>query len=458
MKHMDAKGNTHIIFGLGQSGLSCARYFDRIEQPYLLVDTRENPPGKDDISLLSHCQGASFGDIDESILTDCLQLVVSPGISLQTPFVQKATALDIDVCGDVELFARACNKPIVAITGSNGKSTVTDLTDKLINAAGIRSQKAGNIGLPVLDFLPQDKAEIYVLELSSFQLDTTDSLAPEIAVLLNISEDHLDRYSGFKQYCQSKQKIYQRAKYKVFNFDDELTHPAKICKNDLGFSLQIPKNNQSLSLSHIKPLQSDKDLLSYELVVNQVDIMSCNLLNITGKHNFANVLASLNILACLNIVIDKNVLQVLKGYKGLKHRFQLVKGDNLCQWINDSKATNVGATIAALNSLDLDPDTHLILIAGGDSKQSELSPLVQPLEEKVNSLILMGKDAELFNRLSSKVASYLVENMHQAVCKAKQLIDGKTIILLSPACSSLDMFSSFEARGDEFIAEVRACA
>jgi len=458
MKHMDAKGNTHIIFGLGQSGLSCARYFDRIEQPYLLVDTRDDPPGKDDIYLLSHCQGVSFGNIDESILTDCLQLIVSPGISLQTPLVKKAKTLNIDVCGDVEIFARACNKPIVAITGSNGKSTVTDLTDKLINAAGIRTQKAGNIGLPVLDFLPQDKAEIYVLELSSFQLDTTDSLAAEVAVLLNISEDHLDRYSGFKQYCLSKQKIYQRAKHRVFNFDDELTHPTEIYKNDLAFSLQMPKNNQNTSLSYIKPFLSDKNLLSYELVVNQLDIMSCNQLNITGKHNFANVLASLNVLTCLDIEINKNVLQALQEYQGLKHRFQLVKRDNLCQWINDSKATNVGATIAALDSLDLEPDTQLILIAGGDSKQSELNPLVRPLEEKVNSLILMGKDAELFNKLSSKVASYFVENMHQAVSKAKQLIDGKTIILLSPACSSLDMFESFEARGDEFIAEVRACA
>ena len=458
MKHMDAKGNTHIIFGLGQSGLSCARYFDRIEQSYLLLDTRENPPGEGEVELLSYCQGICFGEIDDSILADCRQLVVSPGISLQTPLVKKAKSLNIDVCGDIELFARACNKPIVAITGSNGKSTVTDLTDKLINAAGIKAQKGGNIGLPVLDFLPQDKAEIYVLELSSFQLDTTDSLAPEVAVLLNLSEDHLDRYSGFKQYCQSKQKIYQRAKYKVFNFDDELTHPQNICKNDLAFSLMMPENDQSLSLSYIKPLPIDKDLLSYELVVNQADIISSRLLNITGKHNFANVLASLNILTSLNIKIDQNIRQVLQGYKGLKHRFQLVKRDSQCQWINDSKATNVGATIAALDSFDLEPGTQLILIAGGDSKQSDLSPLVQPLESKVTALVLLGKDAELFAKLSSKVSSYLVENMQQAVNKAKQLIDGKSVVLLSPACTSLDMFKNFEARGDAFISEVRACA
>lgn len=458
MKYMDAIGNTHIIFGLGQSGLSCARYFDRIEQTYLLLDTRENPPGEIEIEQLSHCQGFYFGEIDESILAGCCQLVVSPGISLQTPLVKKAIALNIDVCGDVEIFSRACNKPIVAITGSNGKSTVTDLTDKLINASGIKAQKGGNIGLPVLDFLPQDKAELYVLELSSFQLDTTDSLAPEVAVLLNLSEDHLDRYSGFEQYCQSKQKIYQRAKYKVFNFDDALTHPQNICKNDLAFSLMMPRIDQSLFVSYIKPLPIDNDLLSYELVVDDVDVVSSRLLNIAGKHNFANVLACLNILTCLNIDISQSILQVLQRYKGLKHRFQLVKRDSQCEWINDSKATNVGATIAALDSLELDSTTQLILIAGGDSKQSQLSPLVQPLEDKVSALVLLGKDAELFARLSSNISSYLVENMQQAVCKAKQLIDGKTVILLSPACSSLDMFKNFEARGDAFISEVRACA
>lgn len=455
---MDAKGDTHIIFGLGQSGLSCARYFDRIEQTYLLLDTRKNPPGEKEVEHLSHCQGVYFGEIDQSILNGCRQLVVSPGISLQTPLVKKAKAINIDVCGDVELFARACNKPIVAITGSNGKSTVTDLTDKLINASHIKSQKGGNIGLPVLDFLPQDEADIYVLELSSFQLDTTDSLAPEVAVLLNLSEDHLDRYSGFEQYCRSKQKIYQRAKYRVFNFDDELTYPQKVCKNDLAFSLVNSVDNQSLSLSYLDTKSAGDDLLSYGLVVNHVDIMSSNLLSITGKHNFANVLACLNILTCLNIEINQDILKVLQEYKGLKHRFQLVKRDSQCQWINDSKATNVGATIAALNSLDLEPEAQLILIAGGDSKQSELSSLIQPLEDKVSALVLLGKDAELFAKLSSKLAFYRVENMRQAVCKAKQLVDGKGVVLLSPACSSLDMYKNFEARGDAFISEVRACA
>ncbi len=455
---MDVKGNTHIIFGLGQSGLACARYFDRIQQPYSLLDTRQNPPGKKDIQALKYCQQCYFGEFDESILTDCQQLVVSPGISLTTPLVQKAIALNIDVCGDVEIFARVCKKPIVAITGSNGKSTVTDLTDKLINAAGIKSQKGGNIGLPVLDFLPQDSAELYVLELSSFQLDTTDSLSPRVAVLLNLSEDHMDRYSGFEQYCQSKHKVYQQAECRVFNLDDELTHPSTITNKDLAFSLLPPSHQQLSSLSYIAPRQSSGYLQCYDLVVKGQVIVSSASLNITGKHNLANALASLNILNYLDIEIDKNVLQALQQYQGLKHRFQLVLRAEHCQWINDSKATNVGATIAALNSLESGSNTQLILIAGGDSKHSELSPLIRPFEDKVSALILLGKDAQLFAELTEKVNSYLVENMHQAVCKAKELIDGPAVILLSPACSSLDMYKNFEVRGDEFIAAVRACA
>ncbi len=455
---MDTKGNTHIIFGLGQSGLSCARYFDRIGQTYSLLDTRENPPGKNDVQGLKYCRAFYFGAIEETILDNCQQLVVSPGIALNTPLVQQAIKLGIDVCGDVEIFSRACKKPIIAITGSNGKSTVTDLTDKLIQAAGIKSQKCGNIGLPVLDFLPEDSAELYVLELSSFQLDTTDSLKPKVAVLLNLSEDHMDRYPGFEQYCQSKHKIFQRATHIIFNQDDELTYPQKISENDLAFSLKVPSDNKLSQTSYINRSDSNHDFTGYDLIVKRQNIVSSNLLNITGKHNYANALASLNILSCLDIEIDETILVALQSYGGLEHRFQLVLRVDNCEWINDSKATNVGATIAALNSVEVTQNTQLILIAGGDSKQSELSPLIRPLEDKVSEMVLLGKDAKLLSQLTPKVTSYLVDDMHQAVCKAKELIKNKAVVLLSPACSSLDMFKSFEARGEEFIAAVRACA
>jgi len=454
---MDREKNMHIIFGLGQSGLSCARYFDRISQPYYLLDTRENPPGRSDVENLKYCEGFYFGQsfdfkiIDESIFTNCQQLIVSPGISLDNFFVKKAKELGIEVCGDIEIFARVCKKPIIVITGSNGKSTVTDLTDKLLRASGINSQKGGNIGLPVLDFLPDDKADVYVLELSSFQLDTTCSLKPEVAVLLNICEDHLDRYEDFEGYCQSKHKVYQQARCAVFNQDDILTYPKKVFKDSLTFSISLNQNdNKDISKITVSEV-------GYDLLVKDNFIISSDELRITGKHNFANVLASLNILNRMNVEINDDVREALRSFEGLKHRFQLVSRKDNCEWINDSKATNVGATIAALNSVELSSQKHLILIAGGDSKQSDLAPLIKPLEEKVNDMILLGKDAVLFADLTSKVTSYFVENMYQAVCKAKELINGKTTVLLSPACASLDMYKDFEERGDEFIAAVRAC-
>jgi len=457
MMNKQTKKSKQIIFGLGQSGLSCARYFDRIGQAYSLFDTREEPPGEKDIASLKYCEKYysgkkfDFESIDESVFANCQQMIVSPGIALETPFVEKAKQLNIDVCGDVELFARTCNKPIIAITGSNGKSTVTDLTDRLLNAAGMNSQKGGNIGLAVLDFLPEQGNEIYVLELSSFQLDTTYSLKPEVAVLLNLSEDHLDRYQGFDDYCQSKKRIYKDAKYVIFNQDDHLTYPSTISERAFSFSV-LPKAQDTENVSRI-----DRSASGYDLYVKGQFVIASDELSITGIHNFANVLASLTILDCLKVKLDENILKALRSFSGLKHRFQLVLRGNNTEWINDSKATNVGATIAALNSVETCEEHQLILIAGGDSKQSDLTPLIEPLETKVKSMVLLGKDAKLFAELTSKVTSYFVDNMHQAVCKAKELISGQTTVLLSPACASLDMYENFEERGEEFISAVRAC-
>ncbi len=458
MRQMSDKNNKHIIFGLGQSGLSCARYFDRIGQPYGILDTRQQPPGISELDNLSLCTFVQLGEADEVILKDCQQLIVSPGIDLNIPFIKKAIDLGVDVCGDVEIFARNCDKTVVAITGSNGKSTVTDLTDRLISAAGLNSQKGGNIGLPVLDFLPQDSADIYVLELSSFQLDSTHSLAPKVAVLLNLSEDHLDRYQGFEQYCHSKQSIFRNSEFRVFNQDDRLTYPKIITENCRSFSIATEPNIADSNVSYIKNNSTSPDLPNHRLVVKQQTVIASSSLNITGKHNLANVLASLNILDCLDIKIDNKVLCALEQYKGLNHRFQLVLRKNNVTWINDSKATNVGATIAALESVDLSGASQLVLIAGGDSKQSDLNPLVKYLDEHVTHMVLIGKDAKLFSKLSSKVKSYIVDNMQQAVIKALSIINGSATILLSPACSSLDMYINFEDRGNDFIASVRKYA
>jgi UDP-N-acetylmuramoylalanine--D-glutamate ligase len=449
----DIKNTKHIIYGLGQSGLSCARYFDRISKHYFIVDSRESPPGVDSLKSLKFCLGFQFGNLQSTLLDGCEQLIVSPGISLNDPFVVEAKRLNIDICGDVEIFARACNKPIIAITGSNGKSTVTDLTEKLLQSAGIRAQKAGNIGLPVLDYLPEPKADLFVLELSSFQLDTTNSLKPEIALLLNISEDHMDRYENYGDYIASKHQVYNGAKHCIYNNDDRETKPKTVDASIQSFSVEaMPSESNSVN-SYIS-----SDQLGYQIMINGVAVIHTNRLSITGIHNWKNVLASLTVLALCKLPFDKAVLSVLESYKGLPHRFQLVSRNQQCEWINDSKATNVGATVSAIESIVLEEKQQLILIAGGDSKGSDLSPLAPVLLEKVDYLILLGMDAKkLAQQVPAKQAIF-VDSMQQAVDKARELIGQGDKVLLSPACASLDMYANFEARGNAFVEAVRACA
>jgi len=288
----------HIIFGLGKSGLACARYFDRIRKPYTIVDTRKNL-NLECVKPLAYCQSTFFGDLNNGLIRHCEQLIVSPGISLQHPLIKKAQQLNVDICGDVELFARECRKPIVAITGSNGKSTVTDLTATAISLSGLDCQKGGNIGLPVLDFLPQQRADIYVLELSSFQLDTTESLHTEVSLVLNVSEDHMDRYADFDQYLQSKKSIYKNSKHRIFNWQDRNTVPADMSSSDMAITSHKIEPQLMQQQAYLKPSGQ-----GFDLWVNETKIVNSKQLSITGIHNLMNVLASLATLDCLNIKIS----------------------------------------------------------------------------------------------------------------------------------------------------------
>ncbi len=442
----------HIIFGLGKSGIACAGYFDRINKPYSLIDSRENVD-LECLKSLSCCQSTFFGELDNSLVEGCEQLVLSPGISLNHPLVQRAQQLKIDVCGDVELFARECHKPIVAITGSNGKSTVTDLIAKVMSLNGLDCQKGGNIGLPVLDFLPLQQADIYVLELSSFQLDSTESLRPSVAILLNISEDHMDRYLDFDDYIYSKKKIYNKAKHRIFNWQDKNTHPLEISALDMAFTRQKLSSKKIQNQAYLRPNEQ-----SFDLCINDKKVVNSKQLNITGIHNMMNVLACLATLECLDMKLSQQAMDGLKKYQGLAHRFQLVSRYLDCEWIDDSKATNVGATLAAIKSLDLSGNKQLILIAGGDSKQSDLSPLKQPFNSRVSHLILMGVDAKKLAAVVPSKQPIFANDMKAAVQKAADLCEPGDVVLLSPACSSLDMYSNFEARGLDFQKAVRECA
>jgi UDP-N-acetylmuramoylalanine--D-glutamate ligase len=443
------------IFGLGQSGVSAARYLQRTEQDFFVVDTRDNPPGKDEIKSLNHCRQTYFGTVPQENLNQLSMIIVSPGISKDITALALARSSGVEVIGDVELFVRNTNKKIVAITGSNGKSTVTDLTHKLLVAAGINAVIGGNYGIAVLDYLPENSAELYVLELSSFQLDTTPSIAADVAVILNISEDHMDRYESFEDYRQSKLSLTKRAKSLVINADDpniEVDSREKIIK----FSMK-----QASSASYSTCIENSK----CHLLVNGQAFISADQLQISGIHNWSNVLVALAVFELLNLKLNNNVVEALKNYQGLPHRFQLIESTDNTDWINDSKATNVGATQAALNSIDKALYSRIILIAGGDAKDSDLQPLKAPLSQ-IDYLIVMGKDANQFKSLISLDKYCLVDSMQSAVNKAKEVIsfyhnssqENRAIVLLSPACSSLDMYKNFEARGQAFIDAIKECA
>ena len=447
----NAENKLACIFGLGKTGISAARYLQRMQKDFFVVDSRAEPPGKKEIELLQNCRETYYGHIPEKRLLDASMIILSPGVTPQLAEITKAKKAGVEVLGDIEIFVRSTNKKIVAITGSNGKSTVTDLTHQLLCAAGKNAQIGGNFGVPVLDCLPEDEAEIYVLELSSFQLDTTCSLKAEVAVVLNISEDHMDRYDSFDQYRESKLSIYQGAAHALVNIDEaEVSTYFKQATS--CYSLTNKNANYHL----------EKRADGYWFVCNENTLLRTDELTITGNHNWSNVLASLGILAELEIEITEPVLTRLKNYQGLAHRFQLVSKNSDIDWVNDSKATNVGATLAALEGVNDDYYDPVVLIAGGDAKGSDLSPLKSAIESKVSALILIGKDAELLAQLASENKSYFSEDMRSAVIKAKEFVDEKVIVgkrplvLLSPACASLDMYKNFEERGRIFCDEVEA--
>ncbi|WP_196137163.1 UDP-N-acetylmuramoyl-L-alanine--D-glutamate ligase [Aliikangiella sp. G2MR2-5] len=436
------------VFGLGKTGLSAARYLQRIGQPFFVVDTRQAPDGTDELLAMDCCKQVYLGDIEQDTLNIAEKIILSPGVDPRISWIKNAVEAGVEIVGDIELFARSSSAKIIAITGSNGKSTVTDLTFQLLKAAGKEAAIGGNFGKPVLDYLPQDEAEIYVLELSSFQLDSTSSLNAEVATILNITEDHMDRYGNFDEYASSKLSIYEGARSKLVNLDDPLTIP-KSEKDFVGFSLENQECKYHLDKNDF-------------LVCENTKIINVNELNVTGRHNWANALASLAILNELNIAITPEIITALKSYRGLKHRFELIKRTPKVDWINDSKATNVGSTEAALNSIDRDFYQCVVLIAGGVAKGADLSPLRKPLKMKVDHVLALGKDRELIADLVSADIVTFVDSMRLAVEKAQGYIsancgdDKKGLVLLSPACASLDMYPNFEARGEEFVNAVEA--
>ncbi|WP_341707550.1 UDP-N-acetylmuramoyl-L-alanine--D-glutamate ligase [Halopseudomonas sp.] len=430
-----------IIVGLGSSGLSVARYLAGQGLSFAVADTRQNPPGLEQLKRFAPMADLYLGELDEKLLSSADELIVSPGIAVATPALQAAAKAGVSIVGDIELFARAAKAPIVAITGSNAKSTVTTLVGEMAAAAGVKVAVGGNLGTPALDLLDHN-AELYVLELSSFQLETTDRLNALVATVLNVSEDHMDRYSGLPAYHMAKHRIFRGAQQVVINRDDALSRPL--------VADQLPCLTFGLSRPDFKGFglleQDGHTWLAYEFSA----LMPVSDLRIRGAHNQSNALAALALGQAAGLPMDA-MLQALKTFPGLAHRCQWVGSHAGVEFFDDSKATNVGAALAAINGFAADMSGKLVLIAGGDGKGADFSSLREPVAEHCRAVVLIGRDAELIAAaLDPQTQLVRVASIEEAVTAAAALAERGDLVLLSPACASLDMFRNFEERGRLF--------
>ncbi len=437
----------YVIVGLGLTGLSCARYLASQHIPFAVNDTRDNPPLLAQFRETFPDQSIVLGKLDESLLENASGLIVSPGVSIKNPLIAKQIARGIEVIGDIELFARMKKAPVIAITGTNAKSTVTTLVGEMAIQSGLNTAVGGNLGIPVLDFVLQKKAaELFVLELSSFQLETTYSLAPEVATVLNITPDHMDRYTTLAEYATAKKNVYKNCSVAVCNRDDILTDCGlDFQKQKLHFTLKQPQQNE------FGLIQKKRDI--YLALEDQL-LMPVAELPILGRHYQANALAALAIGHGYGFSLN-SMIDALKKFKGLPHRCQLVSILKGVFWYNDSKGTNVGATLAAIEGLGADMQGKMILIAGGVSKNADFSPLIPVVQKYIKVMILMGEAAPLLEDIFGQyVKIYFVKSMAEAVNLAESISKAPDIVLLSPACASLDMFKNFEHRGEVFMQSV----
>ncbi len=432
----------HVVVGLGRSGLSAVRYLVQKGFSVAVTDSRAQPPNTKECKEQFPGVLISAGKLDENLLARATKIIISPGVALYEPAIAAQIKRGIPVVGDIELFAEAAKAPVIGITGTNAKSTVTTLVGEMAHAAGIHVAVGGNLGTPALELLTTPHPELFVLELSSFQLETTYSLAPKVATVLNVTPDHMDRYNTLEDYCAAKQRIYSLAEIVVCNRDDPLTeYQGKTLKRKIYFTLEQPEENEFGLLK-----QSGEIYLAYE---NQT-LIPARELPILGRHYQANALASLAIGLGYGLPMHAMV-QTLLQFKGLPHRCQLVRERNGVFWYNDSKGTNVGATLAAINGLGPEIQGKLILIAGGVGKNADFSPLIPAIEKYVKAVVLIGEDAPILaNVIGDRVSTRFANNMEEAIGLSDSLAENNDSILLSPACASFDMFNNFEHRGEVF--------
>jgi UDP-N-acetylmuramoylalanine--D-glutamate ligase len=438
-----------LVVGLGATGLSVVRYLSNKKRDFAVTDSRVSPPNKEELIHDYPNVPYYFSAFDPKVFLQAKHLVVNPGVAVASNEIQHAMANGAEIIGDIELFAREAKAPVIAITGSNGKTTVTTLLQLMAQKSLVVEKTGGNIGTPALDLLPvsrevddEIKVELYILELSSFQLETTPSLKTAGAVVLNISEDHLDRYDGIREYAATKGLIYNNCQCPVVNRDDAVAMALAKGKGVISFGLDAPeKGHYGLRQKNNKIWLAKGD--EYLLAVEDIKL--------SGKHNQANALAAL----ALGGVVGLNqsaMLDVLTEYVGMAHRTQWVAKIDAIEWYNDSKGTNVGATLAALEGLD----GKIVLILGGQGKGADFSPLKEAVKTNARAVVLMGEDAPLISSVLEGVVPELhATSMENAVKLAATLAISGDKVLLSPACASFDMFDHYQARGNEFIQYVK---
>ena len=430
-----------IVVGLGKSGMSLVRFLAQQGVRFAVADTRANPPELATLQRDYPQVEVRCGELDVEFLCRATELYVSPGLALATPALQQAAARGVQMSGDIELFARHAKAPIVAITGSNAKSTVTTLVGEMAKAAGKKVAVGGNLGTPALDLLADD-VELYVMELSSFQLETTHSLNAEVATCLNVSEDHMDRYSGMQAYHLAKHRIFRGARQVVVNRDDALSRPL--------VADQLPCWTFGLGKPDFRGFGLIEEAGDKCLAFQFDALLPVRELKIRGAHNQSNALAALALGHAVGLPFAA-MLEALKHFTGLAHRCQWVGELRGAHYYDDSKATNVGAALAAIEGLGADINGKLLLIAGGDGKGADFSALRVPVAHYCRAVVLLGRDAaRLAEALDGAAVQVRVNSLEEAVAQCAALAQPGDAVLLSPACASLDMFKNFEERGRLF--------
>jgi len=431
-----------LVLGLGATGLSIARYLQRKDRDAIFFDSREEPPALEDLVALWPDAEILTGDVD---LPDNIgSVITSPGIEDNHELLDAARQAKLEVISDIELFARDAQAPFVAVSGSNGKSTVTTLLYHMCRAAGRDTLAGGNLGEPALDLLDADTPELYVLELSSFQLQRTASLPAKVAVLLNVTPDHLDWHADEDEYREAKYRIFREAQAAVINrADEESVSRAQHISKVISFGFDAPGDGH-----YGIRREDDQDFLARGESV----LLAVNELTLMGKHNRANALAALAAGELLGLDMQ-SMLQVLCEFPGLPHRMQFVRRVSAVDYVNDSKATNVAAAVASIESVE----GMLVLIAGGEGKGGDFSALAEPLENKLRAAVLIGRDAEqIDDALETIVPTYFAQDMKDAVQQAAAYAESDDTVLLAPACASFDQFDSYVARGEAFRDAVEA--